>query len=37
MRRLFNMLGQQRARAFYDLPALWLLLAIIDLVWLWFF
>ena len=37
MRRLFNMLVNNVREHFMIYLALWLLLAIIDLVWLWFF
>lgn len=37
MRRLFNMLVNNVREHFMIHRALWLLLAIIDLVWLWFF
>ena len=37
MRRLFNMLVNNVREHFMIYLALWRLLAIIDLVWLWFF
>ena len=37
MRRLFNMLVNNVREHFMIYLARWLLLAIIDLVWLWFF
>lgn len=37
MRRLFNLLVNNVREHFMIYLALWLLLAILDLVWLWFF
>ena len=37
MRRLFELLGNNVREHFMIYLALWLLLAFIDLIWLWFF